>query len=194
MIGAVEHSADGVCNIRRGCGWRILQTVSGESLATRKFTGTVARRSSVQQAVAQLPENTKHAGVRLVLGDDRLENAPFPVSLPAARLPRRYARMLRDIEKHIGKARLSSNLAAGAAKLRWHHVGLLGVPIAQASLAQLSNERGAADALMPKRSQVSSYAFLRSKLLHPHRLCKSRAYGDNVLAVCCLRGLRPCTA
>jgi predicted nuclease of restriction endonuclease-like (RecB) superfamily len=60
---------------------------------------------------------TNRGDARLVLGRARGNEALFPVPPPAAELPRSYARTLRDIKERIGKARLSTVIAANSAAL-----------------------------------------------------------------------------
>ena len=79
-----------------------------------KSTRALARRPIAQVPLAQLPKETNE---RSALGRSRTVDAIFPAPPPVAGLPRSYARTLRDIKERIGKARLSTVLAANSAAI-----------------------------------------------------------------------------
>ena len=82
-----------------------------------KSTRAVARRPTAQAPLARLPKDTELSDARLVLGRARGNDALFPVPPPVAGLPHSYARTLRDIKERIGKARLSTVIAANSAAI-----------------------------------------------------------------------------
>ena len=80
-------------------------------------TRALVRGAVAQALAAQSPKGTNSGDARLVLGRARGNEALFPVPPPAAELPRSYARTLRDIKERIGKARLSTVIAANSAAI-----------------------------------------------------------------------------